>query len=58
MAGGIAVILYLVFCLLTALCGTQRRIGFFGTFIISFLVSPVVVLLVLIITAPSYRVEP
>lgn len=57
MAGGIAVILYLVFCLLTALCGTQRRIGFFGTFIISVLVSPVVVLLVLIITAPAYRVE-
>jgi hypothetical protein len=58
MAGGIAVILYLIFCLLTGLCGSQRRLGFFGTFIVSVIVSPVVVLLVLIFTEPARRVEP
>jgi uncharacterized membrane protein len=31
--------------------------GFFGTFLISLVVTPVVVLLVLILTAPSHRVE-
>jgi hypothetical protein len=46
-------LIYIVFCLLTGLCGTQRRLGFFGTFIISLLITPVVMLLVLILTAPS-----
>jgi quinol-cytochrome oxidoreductase complex cytochrome b subunit len=53
MAHAAIVIIYIVFCLLTGLCGTQRRLGFFGTFIISLLVTPVVMLLVLILTAPS-----
>lgn len=53
----VAVILYLVFCLLAGLCGSQRRMGFFGTFLISLVVTPVVVLLVLILTAPSHRDE-
>jgi hypothetical protein len=57
MAEGIAVILYLIFCLLTALCGTQRRIGFFGTFLLSVIISPVVVLLVLMLTGPTSRAE-
>jgi hypothetical protein len=47
------VILYLVFCFLVGLCGTQRRIGFFGTFFLSFLVTPIVVLIVLMVTAPK-----
>jgi hypothetical protein len=47
------VILYLVFCILVGLCGTQRRIGFFGTFLLSFLVTPIVVLIVLMVTAPK-----
>lgn len=53
----VAVILYLAFCLLAGLCGSQRRMGFFGTFLISLVVTPVVVLLVLILTAPSHRDE-
>jgi hypothetical protein len=47
------VLIYIAFSLLTGLCGTQRRLGFFGTFIISLLITPVVMLLVLILTAPS-----
>jgi hypothetical protein len=57
MAQPLAVIIYLVFCLLAGLCGIHRRMGFFGTFLISLVVTPVVVLLVLILTAPSHRVE-
>ena len=53
----LAVIIYLIFCLLAGLCGIHRRMGFFGTFLISLIVTPVVVLLVLILTAPSPRVE-
>jgi hypothetical protein len=53
MTHAVIVIIYIVFCLLTALCGTQRRLGFFGTFIVSLLITPVVMLLVLILTAPS-----
>ena len=52
-----AVIIYVIFCLLTGLCGVQRRMGFLGTFIFALLVTPVVVLLVLLLTAPSRRFE-
>jgi hypothetical protein len=55
MAQTILIILYIVFCLLAGLCGTHRRLGFFGTFLISLVVTPVVVLLLLILTAPSQR---
>jgi hypothetical protein len=57
MAVTIGVILYIVFCLLAGLCGSQRRLGFFGTFIISLLVTPVVMLFVLVLTGPAHRVE-
>ncbi len=53
----ILIILYVVFCLLAGMCGSHRRMGFFGTFLISLVVTPVVVLLVLILTAPSPRAE-
>jgi len=49
----IAVILYLVFCLLAGLCGSHRRMGFFGTFLLSLFLTPVLVLLLLILTGPS-----
>ena len=57
MAQTIAVIIYISFCLLAGLCGSHRRLGFFGTFIISLFLTPVLVLLVLILTAPSNRAE-
>ena len=49
----IAVILYLVFCLLAGLCGSHRRMGFVGTFLLSLFLTPVLVLLLLILTGPS-----
>ena len=51
----VAVIVYVVFCLLTGLCGIQRRLGYWGTFIISLFITPVVMLLVLVLTAPTER---
>jgi len=53
----IAVIFYVIFCLLTGLCGVQRRMGFLGTFIFALLVTPIPVLIVLLLTAPSRRFE-
>jgi len=46
---------YLVFCILVGLCGSQRRMGFTGTFLLSLVVTPVVALIVLLITGPSRR---
>jgi hypothetical protein len=53
----IALALYILFCVLVGLCGSQRRMGFIGTFIISFLLTPVVVIIVLLLTGPSQRDE-
>lgn len=47
--------LYIIFCLLTGLCGINRRMGFLGTFLISVLVTPLPVLIVLLLTGSSHR---
>ena len=49
--------IYVVFCILTGFCGINRRRGFFGTFVIALVTSPLVVLPVLLLTGPSRRVE-
>lgn len=46
---------YIIFCVLTGLYGYDRRMGFFGTFLISLVVTPVLVLAVLLLTAPKHR---
>lgn len=50
-------IAYVMVCVLTGLCGSQRRMGFFGTFLIALITTPLVVLPVLLLTGPSRRVE-
>jgi hypothetical protein len=57
MTQSIAIVLYVVFCILAGFCGSYRRMGFFGTFLLSLVITPVVMLLVLILTAPLQRVE-
>jgi hypothetical protein len=57
MSQAVFIIIYLVFSILVGFCGSPRRIGFFGTFILSILLTPVVVLLVLILVGPSRRVQ-
>jgi hypothetical protein len=49
----IAVVLYVIFCLLAGLAGSIRRMGFFGTFLLSVIITPLLVLLLLILTRPS-----
>jgi len=49
--------LYVVFCILTGLCVVNRRLGFFGTFVLALITTPLVVLPVLLLTGPSRRVE-
>jgi len=43
-----ALILYIMFSFLVGLCGSQRRMGFVGTFLLSLLFTPVIVLIVLL----------
>jgi hypothetical protein len=50
-------IAYLVFSVLVGLCGTQRRMGFTGTFLLSLAITPVIALIVLLITGPSRRAQ-
>ena len=50
-------IIYVVFCLLTGVCGMDRRMGFFGTFALALLTTPLVVLPLLLIPGPNRRVE-
>jgi hypothetical protein len=52
----IAVVVYIVFCILVGLYGNQRRTGFTGTFILSFFITPFVVLIVLLLTGLSQRI--
>lgn len=51
-------IAYLVFCVLVGLCGSQRRMGFTGTFLLSLVITPVLALVILLITGPSRRMQP
>ena len=50
-------IVYLIFSVLVGLCGSQRRMGFTGTFLLSLVVTPVLALLILLVTGPSRRVQ-
>jgi len=49
--------IYITLCVLTGLCGSQRRMGFFGTFLLTLVTTPLVVLPLLLLTGPSHRVE-
>jgi hypothetical protein len=46
-----------VFCILVGICGSQRRMGFTGTFILSLILTPVIILIMLLMTGPSQRLE-
>jgi ABC-type multidrug transport system permease subunit len=48
---------YLVFSVLVGLCGSQRRLGFTGTFLLSLVITPILALVIILITGPSRRVR-
>ncbi len=50
-------VIYIIFCLLTGFCGVGRRMGFFGTFLLALVVTPLIVLPVLLLTGPSRNIE-
>jgi hypothetical protein len=56
MIQSVAFVLYIVFCVLVGLCGSQRRMGFIGTFVVSLFFTPIIVLIVLLLTGPSRHV--
>jgi hypothetical protein len=51
----IGVIIYFVFCALVGVCGMHRRLGFVGTFLVTFVITPPIMLVVLMLTGPSSR---
>lgn len=50
-------IAYLMFSVLVGLCGSQRRMGFTGTFLLSLVITPVLALVLLLVTGPSRRMQ-
>ena len=48
---------YLIFSVLVGLCGSQRRLGFTGTFLLALVITPLLALVVILITGPSRRVK-
>ena len=48
-------VIYVLFCVLVGICGRYRALGFFGTFFAALFLSPLVVVIVLMLTAPSYE---
>ncbi len=53
----LAILAYILVCLLAGFCGTHRRMGYWGTFLLSLVATPLVVLPLLFITGPSRHVE-
>ena len=50
-------IIYIVLGVLAGRCGSHRRMGIFGTFVLAPIATPLVVLPVLLLTGPSRRIE-
>jgi uncharacterized membrane protein len=48
---------YVVLCFITGYFGRNRRIGYFGTVVLSFLITPLLMLMILIFFGPSSAVE-
>jgi uncharacterized membrane protein len=52
-----AVVVYILCCLITGYFGRYRRMGFFGTFMISLVITPLLMLILLALFGPSPAVE-
>lgn len=46
-------VLYIAACALVGYAGRSRRIGFLGFFLVSILLTPIIALLILLLSAPS-----
>jgi hypothetical protein len=52
----IAIGVYFVLCLIAALFGIKRLIGFWGTLFLSVMLTPLVMLVMLLLTAPKKKI--
>jgi len=50
-------IVYIILCVVTGFCGSHRRMGVIGTFLLALVFTPLVMLPVLLLTGPSRRIE-
>ena len=50
--------IYLFVCALCAYFGRDTRVGYWGTFILSIFLTPLLVVLVLVIFAPAPKTQP
>lgn len=53
----IEVVIYIIFCALTALFGSHRRMGFIGTFVLTLLTTPLIMIPVLVLTGQSSKAQ-
>jgi uncharacterized membrane protein len=51
------VVAYVLLCFITGYFGRNRRMGYFGTVVLSFLITPLLMLMILIFFGPSSAVE-
>jgi len=51
------IVLYVIWALIIAYVGRYRRMGFIGTFLLSLLITPLLMMLVLAMTGPARDVE-
>jgi hypothetical protein len=52
----VLVAIYFVLCLIAALFGVRRLIGFWGTLFLSIMLTPLVMLIMLLLTAPKKKI--
>lgn len=51
------VVAYVVLCFMTGYVGRDRRVGYAGTVLLSFLITPLLMLMILVFFGPSSAVE-
>ena len=53
----IELVIYVAFCAVTGLLGMDRRMGFIGTFVLTLLTTPLIMIPVLLLTGRSARAQ-
>ena len=57
MATAALVVAYVLLCFITGYFGRNRRMGYFGTVLLSLLITPLLMLIILMLFGPSSAVE-
>ena len=51
------IVVYVILCFITGYFGRSRRLGYFGTVVLSFFITPLLMFMILIFFGPSSAVE-